>query len=246
MIAGHSHAGILGMSPPDSNDAPPHLKPLTNGDPRFLGLSAGWPREDAYWDALVEAGERRRIALIWGGNAHQVYFLFAPSPPIDVVASADPDLPVESSARLIPETAIRALFDWDIAPLRDLLRRLAKEGSDTCVVGTPPPKGNIARLRAQPEPDPLFLTQTSLLGIDFADAQFAPALLRYKLWLVLQSAYRDAANEFGFPFMPVPTEIQTPDGLLREEYWGRDITHAGGNYGALLLDALHRFVTFAR
>ena len=62
------------------------------------------------------------------------------------------------------------------------------------------------------------------------------------MWCVTQSMMREIAERHGAEFVPTPREAQTPEGFLRQEFWGRDITHANENLGRLVLSRLRPYL----
>lgn len=232
VIAGHSHSGALGgfLEPRGHGmEVVPHPE-----DARFASLGSG-PRDDRYWDDVVRLASRHHIGIVWGGNQHYSEFLFAPTPRFDVALSTRPDLPVDDTAVLVPELAIRAWGTPSLAGLEALLPRVrAAGGPGAVVLGTPPPKNASERLRQELCAQPEFLALARNAGVDAFNVSLTSPLLLLKLWLVIQDMMRAIAQSFGVPFCPSPKAAATPDGFLREEFWA-DVTHANRAYGALML-----------
>lgn len=237
IIAGHSHTICLGV--PGTSESP-KLVDLVNGDARFLGLIGPWPRDQAYWDLLVQATAGRKVAIFWDGNQHLGYYLFASPPPFDFFLSHRPDLPGEGGVHLVPETAIRARFAPTFELLHHVIMQL-KASTPDCqpiICGTPPPKGDDARLRQLMANELLFVCHAEYLKVSLQDVELTPPRLRFKLWAVLQMMLQDVAFAHAVPFVPIPASVQTADGFLDEQYWWEDATHANFAYGKVMLDHL--------
>ena len=53
---------------------------------------------------------------------------------------------------------------------------------------------------------------------------------------------REVTEARGATFVPIPAEAQTPEGFLRKEFWGPDITHANESLGPVVLRMLARYL----
>jgi hypothetical protein len=221
------------------------LMPLKDTDGRFLCLNGPFPRSKGYWREVERLAQNHKVFIYWQGNQHMAEHLFASTPPFDFLLSDEPDLPLVPDAVILPEQMIRGKFARarSFERLAALLTRIADRGSHgVYVCGTPPPKGDTAAIRAALGREQYFLDRLALLGSDpLAIPLTAPATL-YKMWSVIQSMLRDVALRHGAEFVPIPAEAQTPEGFLREEFWGGDITHANGNLGPLVLSSLRRYL----
>ena len=236
LIAGQSHAYALGL-PGAAAEAAPATVEIKPG---ILGLVGGWPRDDRYWTALVEASAEATPAVVWEGSQHLGDFLFA-DPPFDFVLSSQPDLPLNENVALVPEAAVRELQIRHLIGLAELLKRLDRK--NPMVVATPPAKGDDEALRGFVMSEVHFQNQAEVLGIDLAEATIMPRWTRYKLWAVIQELMREIAFAHGAAFVSHPAASQDAEGFLRPEYSMPDAGHANEAYGHLMLDnivAAHR------
>lgn len=240
VIAGDSHILSFGI-PWKSRDDSHYLHELETAG--VAGLVGPWPRQfDDYWNSAQEHAAGRVVAVFWGGNAHLAHFLFAPNPLFDFVPSSHPDLPLNEDVDIVPEELVRTFLRPAVDQLEQRVRLLKSVATEVLVPGTPAPKEDDAFIRMRLGKEPYFIRAAERLGVDVATVPLSPALLRYKLWLVLQDLLREMALTTSAKFVPVPAETQTPDGFLHPSCWLNDITHANLTFGSLLLRALCEFV----
>ena len=235
VVAGHSHAASLGV-PPSNGVAVPSVVPVAHPHAKVDAIGGSWPRDDAYWAALVAASIDATAAIVWDGNQHQAYFLFEPHPLFDFVLSSDPSRPVTADAMLVPEAYVRAFIAPTLAPLHALLDDIAAAGGRRALVlGTPPPKGDSAAIRRLLANEPHFVASAEAANADVATARLTEPAMMHKLWSLVQDMTREVAEAHGAVFVPVPIAARTSDGYLRKDHWSGDVTHANAAFGAIML-----------
>jgi len=69
-----------------------------------------------------------------------------------------------------------------------------------------------------------------------------PAIIRYKLWCLHSLVIRSACQSLDVSFLPVPKEIQDENGMMVQEAWGLDATHANSWYGDKVIHQLINFI----
>lgn len=240
LIAGDSHIVSFGI-PLKSTDGSHYVTDLKQHGDGVLGLVGAWPRQfDVYWAAAQEHAKGRTIAVFWGGNVHLSSYLFAPTPLFDFVPSANPDLPLDETAVIVPEEAIRALFAAPIRQLKGRVEALKSVAAKVLVPGTPPPKEDDAFIREWLHREPYFERLAAQMGLKPGDVPLSPPLLRLKMWIALQGLLRDMAEETEAVFVPVSAAAQTGPGFLSRSYYANDTTHANLAYGDLMLGELRK------
>lgn len=236
LIAGHSHIVALGV-PLKHPHAVDGIVPIESR-PDIGGFTGRWERVPSHWDELIRICAGRVIVLSWQGNQHLAHFMLAPEPRIDFVFSGAPAA-VDSNAVLVPEIALRQLFQPHHQEMAQLIGKLRAAGARRVVViGSPPPKEDDQFCRAQMSKEPHFAAMANRFGVDLASVPLSSPQLRNKYWLLLQDVMRLNAARVGAEFLPVPRAAFSPSGGLRREYWADDVTHANRAYGALMLDAI--------
>lgn len=238
IVAGDSHVFSLG-TPHTPGLTEAVLVPMANDRIEMFAVDGPCPRNLAYWQEVVRFVEGRAAAISWCGNQHQQFFLFAPSPLFDFVLASRPDLPLDESADLVPESMVREKFWPTVAILSAMIGEIAKNSASRAIVlGTPPPKGDDEKVRGFLAAEPGLVALAAKRGCSVDEVPLTPPLIRLKLWTVIQELMADIAREHGASFLPAPAEAQDETGFLRPEFWVADATHANLLYGQILLDQL--------
>ena len=201
----------------------------------LLALDGPWPRNDAYWSALVSASKRNNIALVWGGNEHNSFYFFEAAYKFDF--SSRNVSRILNGIQIVAQRTIRNKFwTFSIQELRQLLGKLVREMPNRIViVGTPPPKKDNDKLRALLASEPAFLEWAAQIGEKEGSIRITNPFVRLKLWYLLQDMLAEEAKAANGVFVAVPAETQDEDGFLREDYWAQDVTHANSLYGNIIL-----------
>lgn len=223
IVAGHSH--VDAFAPPPDGMAGPTL--VESGD--VTVVHGPVERDDEYWTVFAGAKPGAPRAIVWEGDQHIRALLIEPSPPIDFVLSAAPDLPLDPRASYVAEAQLRALFAPSMAPLAGVLRRVRKDApaSPLLVAGTPPPIGDIDAVAARLPRDPQFAA--ALLPDASGRAPVVTLTSPYtlqKVWSLVQIMLAEIAAENGATFVHVPDRTRTLEGFLAPAYWSDDPVHA--------------------
>lgn len=164
-----------------------------------------------------------------GGSAHDMIGLAQHPRPFDVVLPERPDLPLAPAADILPAEAVREAIRLKMEDEQlDLVRLLAAPGRRVVHIESPPPSAPDARLTDEmgmmpyaPEPH---------LGP-------SPVWLRYKLWRLHSSIWREACEAAGIEFLPHPEAALVDGCYLRPELYQRPC-HANAGYGELVFRQL--------
>lgn len=231
LIAGYSHTVALGV-PHTSHDGAIRVVELT-GEPCAHGLDGPWPRDDAYWQHAVALSAERTVAISWNRSQHLTALLISRSA-FDFAVSSRPDLPV-ADLQLVPEVAVRSRVGGSLLDLARLIAAIIEAGGrPPIVLGSPPPKGDAAWVRRKLGTEVHFAEAAEQAGVSLDELELSTPPAWLKSWLVIQEMMREVAGAFSLPFCPSPSDAQTPDGFLCEEFWSSDVTHANEAYGALM------------
>jgi hypothetical protein len=242
ILAGSSHLLCFDV-PLSTADGRAALTPLKHADKDFLCLNGPFPRGEAYWSELQRRAGDYKLFVMWRGNQHMAEHLFASSPPFDFVLSDEVDLPVANDSILVPEQMVREGFSPSFEKLQAMLKNILEAAHRGVVIcGTPPPKADVAAIRAGLSRHDFFLERIAALGSTADAIAITAPLTLYKMWKLIQNMLRDIAKRYALQFVPVPAESQTPTGFLREEFWSLDATHANIEFGRLFLQRLREYV----
>jgi hypothetical protein len=179
------------------------------------------------------------VALMTNGNEHNFIALLRHDPPLDVVTSYEPNLPIVPGAQLISERAILWNFDRSMGDLRSILAyiRGTTPNARTVVMGPPPPifdNGFIASNLGV-----VFSERIKNKGKEPSPEMMTEPLVRWKLWRILQGCYQRVANDFDIPFMEVPAAGFDSSGrFLAPVANGGGGTHANASFGELRLQQI--------
>ena len=179
-------------------------------------------------DLAKRIAVNRPIYSFIGGNAHTVLGLVDYHRGFDFVLPQAPHLPLDPERELVTAESVRhalASIDQGSTPILELLVRSAP--GRVVHVGPPPP---VFFADATREKYPWNMTPDR-------PRAFAPALVRYKIWRLSVDMIASRARELGITFVPAPNACQDENGFLREEF-RKDVAHANGLYGALILEKL--------
>jgi hypothetical protein len=229
ILAGHSHMAALVGDVPTGDPA------LLPGAlfPEISALYGPWPRDSGYWERLAQLCTGARVAILWEGNHHNVFYLFQSDKPFDFWSKSVAR--IVSGFQLVPQRMVREKFRPSIEQLSCVIELIQKSSpSGVAVIGTPPPKENADELRILLKGDPLFVDLAAQMGRSPEQVKITPAPVRLKLWYLLQEMMADAANKSGAQFIPIPQETIDADGYLRREFWAKDLTHANHEYGQIM------------
>ncbi len=234
LILGHSHLAALQLA---------HARSLPAADasisalaPQFLyiGRAKDVPPDPksppgnlpATAIAALDKLSGPAVVSCIGGNDHTVFGLLAHPRPFDFILASEPDLPLSAEAELLPARLVRATLRARMGIAVQLLTALRQRVSGRLIhLEPPPPVPSADHIRAYPG---VFAGKMAELGV-------SPAILRYKLWRLHSAILADLCRELGITLQPVPADTQDADGMLVQDGWNPDPTHANAWYGARVL-----------
>jgi hypothetical protein len=190
---------------------------------------------------LVTKGAANHVAFTWGGNQMSLRALIATDRPFDVlVPSSGEEVRTDPGGELLPCSVVDSYVRQRLESnetLHQLIDAAGRRGVPAAMVIPPPPlPGGAVRMRLGEEP--YFITVLEHLGLTAAEVPLVPDPVRARLWNLLAGSYRSFAARNGLEVVEPPEEAFDADGMLVEDYWGIDATHAGANYGTSVLRQL--------
>lgn len=176
--------------------------------------------------AGLEAEAPHFLLFSVGGNEHNVLSMRQQSPRFDFILGAEPDAPVDPTAEIVPEAAIRAtLADYMAKNMRVLNAVRAATTLPMILIEPPPP---LPRAQVLAYPKEFFRSLVDQKGI-------SSDTLRRKVWRVQTSMMRTDCDRLGVAYVETPLELIGPDGLLQMSLCGQDASHANEAYGETMV-----------
>lgn len=199
-------------------------------DPEVAPALVGEGVETRLNPRLVDILRQERpdcVLLSVHGNEHVALSIMRPRDPVDFILGESPDLPFEAGATPLTEAAVRETLREKMAEtfrICDALRRVVTV--PVFCLESPPPLPD-ARIVAYPG-------EFFKKAVDVA--RLSSETFRYKVWRVQSGLYREICVRHGMTFVPAPACFIVPPGVLAEEAWGADATHANPLFGEAMID----------
>lgn len=176
--------------------------------------------------AGLEAEAPHFLLLSIGGNEHNILSMRQPSRRFDFILGAEPEAPVDPTADIVPEAAIRAtLADYMSKNMRVLTAVRAATSLPMVLIEPPPP---LPRAQVLAYPKEFFRSLVDQKNMS-SDA------LRRKVWRVQTAMMRVDCDRLGVTYVQTPTEMIGADGLLQRSLCGQDASHANDAYGEAMV-----------
>ena len=198
---------------------------------------------------LARASEGRTVALLWNGTLYLTSFVFVLGTPIDFVLREEPELGAgirigtALEPLIVPDRVVHEVLAAEVDSLEVALQRLRASGAArVIIVGTPPPKRDLAERRHREMPGTShFRESAEALGLDWDSLTVSSPPLLYKAWRVSQRHLADVALCFGAGFVPVPDEALHEQSLA-DRFAEDDWTHGNKDFGQLMRDRIDAHV----
>lgn len=199
--------------------------------PGAITLENGSPRLSLHLEQQLAKHPGPVFSMI-GGAAHGVLGMLVHPRRFDFVLPAQPALPLDPAAEILPALAVRRVLESLTAEYLALMaevRRLC--AGQMCHIESPPPYADAGRMHAD-------MPWGMYPGMC---REISPAAFRYKLWRLHSQIISEWCGEAGVSFLPCPPETLDENGFMREQYYG-DGAHANVLYGELVLKQMRRLV----
>jgi hypothetical protein len=239
VIGGHSHVTAL-----TGRLLSPSLELCKiEGTDDVYDYCGPWLRTTDYWETLRFAPANATIVLLWCGNEHHSAFLLSPIPLFDFIPRDAPDARINDRAILVPESLVRAKLATNMDDLGAVLRDIkAHSAARVVIAGTPPPKGDLVKVRQLMKSEWYFMELAKQHNFSLDAIELTPLPIQLKLWNVLQDLLRDTALSNACEFIAVPNTVFDNAGYLKPEMWSKDATHANRIYGREMIAHLTRLL----
>lgn len=238
IIAGDSHTLALGR--PEANNDQVTVSKAENSQLDLGFLIAPWPYEATYYQKAIQLSAEHNLVLSVWGNQHNMH-IFSPHTKYDFYLANWPEMEVDPSRELVPETLVRQLFAQSLEMLDHIASQMKAIGSPPIVLAPPPPRRENEKVRKYLITDWHFVNACAALGKTIDDVEIEPEEIRLKTYLVLCDMTREIAEKHGCVYLAPPAEA-VDGGFLKEEFWYRDLTHANESYGRLVIKQIEKEV----
>lgn len=163
-----------------------------------------------------------------GGAAHGVLGMLVHPRRFDFVLPAQPDLPLDPAAEILPALAVRGMLESLMTDYLALMTQLRQFCTGALFhVEPPPPYADAGRMHAD-IPWPLYPGMCH---------EISPAPFRFKLWRLHTQILDDWCRANDTKLLRCPAEAMDADGFMREAFYG-DGAHANVAYGELVLQQM--------
>lgn len=172
------------------------------------------------------------LCLAWWGTQMQIRALLQVGEPFDVLLPGNGARRVDGE--LIPYVAVegyvRGTLDSD-----PVLSKLLSEAAGRRWLLAPPAPLPEPAVRSRLARSPHFVGVLEQLGMRADEAVIVPEAVRVRLRQLLVETYREFGRDHDATLIDAPQGSSDAEGLLKEEYWSTDVTHANAAYGRLYL-----------
>ena len=164
------------------------------------------------------------------GTAHNIFGLVQHERRFMLIDKQLDSIGITEDIELIPSRCIQDMFDAFCRKNGRIKELKSLSHAPVFHLMTPPPKqdNNFIKQKASRYRDMLISNEYDI----------SPPYLRLRLYQLEMQALTQVCKEWGIDVIPPPTEAITPEGFLKEEYYGSDATHANSAYGKLVVQQL--------
>lgn len=225
LVIGHSHCAALEGALKEQPD--PSVRVINLRSEENAALTDG----RAPGEALADAFAPRHLFSMIGGNSHYQVSLLEHEDKIQFLyGSEDQDLPPDRT--LVTHALMRRLLHRAAEPHLEMMDKLKQIfGLPLAHILPPPPLGvdDITEFL------PPGLKETNEHGV-------VPPPLRLRLYRLQCDILREHCRQSGITVIEPPEKALTPLGFLKRNLRGWNATHAGQEYGALVLAQIRETV----
>ena len=226
LIAGHSHAFQMYMAVQRRSKYKNVFAVVTHAD-----FDNPIRQDNNYWNYVVELSKNQPTAISWNGNQHNLHFLVESKLNFNSLGLIQgKNYPYVSVKR------IKELFRPTFYELELILSRFSNR-ENLCLLGTPAPKSK-KFIDKNIKSDPFFLQLGQEIGLSPKKIEASSDELRSFMWKITQDLTALSAKTYGCDYLATPNSSCTRNGLLLDEFYADDLTHANEDYAALIMDLL--------
>lgn len=198
------------------------------------GSRIAGPSADEIITRLSQASSDEVFVSLIGGNQYNALGLLRHPEPFDVL-EPDGNTAPAPGARVIPYAIMQQVFDEHLRNGRsaEMIRLRAAFAGPAYHVVPPPPKQDNAFIQQRAEKD--FRQDKVVPPVNDPDA-------RLRLYNLQVSALKRLCATLDIEVIEAPAASRD-QGFLVPSFWGKDATHANGEYGELMLQDIEALIT---
>jgi hypothetical protein len=239
-ILGHSHGHMLrwAMDIKESNIDYEYEAPII-GTKEMLGGEAYTLDDKHMLNANIETELSKftditkgsvHLLTAFAGNGCNQFYMIEDNEPYDFIyESEEPD----EQFLFVSKEMVKAALKKYLVNTKNALTILMQKGfgSVSCLQVPPPNPSNefmMDKLRKVNDDLPY-------------DHKISSNKLRLKLWLTMDSMYREMCDELGVLYVCAPESTRDENGFLLEIFW-KDTVHANYKYGTIILEEHQKLI----
>lgn len=232
LVAGHSHTYAMYLA--IQND--PRLSEKFAVATQF-DFSSHRPQDDAYWEYVSQLSKTQKTFIFWNGNQHNIHFLIESGLEFNAFGLKSRD-----SEIAIAISRIKELFNPTFEELKKALNLFTVK-KNLFLAGTPAPKSKLFldKRLSNIGTEPFFENIGNELGISPRNLRASDDGLRIFMWEITQKMLAETSAEFNIGYFPTPLSTIQNAGILKENFYTEDLTHANEAYGEHILNEILKF-----
>jgi hypothetical protein len=243
LVLGHSHRTTMAVA----------LKNIkTSKKISVLKESSGpykIPHPDTgYWNFALNnrISGLKKIVIIWQGHLSIIDFIFSSEQPFKLVNNnnisdiwINDDLDINS---IVFERDVINSFEKNFCNdgLNEIVRMYKENNYEIFILSSPPPKSK-SFINTVLHNEIFFkeiyenISKNSTIPLNEIILEDT---YRARIWSLMEKALQNTARDTGAKFIPIPKEFMTDQGILLEQYYHNDVSHANEIYSEKLWNYL--------
>lgn len=245
LLVGHSHRTTMALALRNVKTSKKLAVLMESSGPYKI------PHPDTgYWDFILKnkISSLKKVIVIWQGHLSLIDFLFRAEQPFKLVSEQklneikiSEDLNIKS---IVLEKDIINIFEkyFQNDGLNEILRIYKENNYETFLLSSPPPKSKIF-INSILQNEVFFKEMYDELTKNSTNQQIDLILddeYRVRIWELMQEALQNTAISTDAKFIPIPKHLMHKQGILREDYYLNDVSHANEMYSEELWKFLIR------
>jgi len=243
LLVGHSHRTTMALALRNVKTSKKIAVLMEGSGPYKI------PHPDSgYWDFILKnkISSLKKVIVIWQGHLSLIDFLLSAEQSYKLVNEKNlHEIEVSDSLdikSIVLERDIMNTFEkhFQNDGLNEIMRIYNEHNYETFLLSSPPPKSKIF-INTILQNEVFFKEMYDELSKNSTNQQSDLILddrYRVRIWELMQEALQNTAISTGAKFIPIPKNFTDEQGILREEYYLDDVSHANEMYSEKLWKTL--------